>query len=52
MLNEFNTLSNWLQSAPVFSEKSPAVELLPTYQEWLSEHFNCSKSPTDETRSR
>jgi len=50
MFNEYNTLRNWLQSAPQFSEQSSTLVLYQTYQEWLNEHFNY-KATTNETRS-
>lgn len=51
MLNEYNTLRNWLQSKPQFSEQSSPLVLWQTYQEWLNEHFNGLDSTSDEIRS-
>lgn len=51
MLNEYNTLHNWVKSVPQFSEQSSAPTLLQTYQEWLNERFNYTKSVTDGARS-
>lgn len=53
MLNEFNTLKNWVQSEPHITEQSSVIELTQTYQEWLRERFITFKSPatSDETRS-
>jgi hypothetical protein len=47
MINEYNSLCNWIQSEPVFSKQSSAPVLLQTYQEWLSEHFNYTKPATN-----
>lgn len=51
MIKEYNSLGNWIQSEPEFSKDSSAYVLQQTYQEWLNEHFNCTKSATNETRS-
>jgi hypothetical protein len=41
MINEYNSLRNWVKSEPVFNKQSSAHVLLQTYQKWLNEHFNC-----------
>jgi hypothetical protein len=41
MINEYNSLRNWIRSEPAFSKQSSEFVLLQTYQEWLNEHFNC-----------
>ncbi len=46
MINEYNSLRNWIQSEPEFSKQSSALVLLQTYQEWLNEHFNGTKAAT------
>lgn len=43
MINEYNSLRNWILSEPEFCEETSVLVLLQTYQEWLSEHFNCTK---------
>jgi hypothetical protein len=47
MINEYNSLRNWIRSEPEFSEQSSPLVLLQTYQEWLKEHFNCNKPATN-----
>jgi hypothetical protein len=49
MLNEYNTLDNWQDSAVDFSEHPSTLMLLQTYQQWLDEHFNYHPSTNDET---
>ena len=44
MINEYNSLRNWIRSEPEFSTQSSALVLLQSYQEWLNEHFNCTKA--------
>ena len=51
MINEYNSLGNWIKSEPEFSKQSTPLVLFQTYQEWLNEHFNSKKSTTNETRS-